>query len=148
MLPKAAGKLVSFMEVYAAVAGNSRHILIPPAREADDDALILSHPGHDFSGLRDGMGALYGTDDSLGAGQIFKGGDCLLVSHRHILRAAGIVEPGVLRAYAGIVEAGGNIPWKTPRLPLAIVAAWRPVSMPSPAASQPIRRTSLSPIKL
>ena len=39
------------------------------------------------------------------------------------------------------------MPWITPGEPPATVAAWRPVSTPSPPASQPIRATSSSPMK-
>ena len=41
---------------------------------------------------------------------------------------------------------GDFIPWKIPSVPVAIVAAVRSVSTPSPAASQPIKRTDSSPI--
>ena len=40
-----------------------------------------------------------------------------------------------------------RFPWSTPGDPPVMVAAWRPVSTPSPAASKPISRTDSSEMK-
>jgi hypothetical protein len=96
-------------------------------------------------------------DDALGAAQVVEGGQRLVVGDADVLGAADVLQPGVLGADAGVVQAGRD----RMRLDdLAVVvlqqvgavavqhagrrdseAACLPLSMPSPAASTPIRRT-------
>ena len=54
------------------------------------------------------MGRLDGRDDALRTGQILKGADGFLIRDGDIFGPAGIMEPGVLRAHAGIIQAGGD----------------------------------------
>ena len=89
----------------------------------------------------------------------------LLVVDGDVLGAARILEPRVLWADAGVVEAGEiecvelicpdtvscsryvRVPCSTPGVPSERVAEWRAVSTPSPAASTPTILTPLSPTK-
>ena len=50
------------------------------------------------------MSGLNGGNDALGAGEVFKGIYRLVVGDRNIFRSAGVVEPGVFRPDAGIVQ--------------------------------------------
>ena len=62
--------------------------------------------------------------------------------------AAEATEMGYLGADLGAKDAYDFMPWKIPTLPVLTVAAVSKVSMPLPAASQPINLTSLSSMKL
>ena len=54
------------------------------------------------------MGRLDGGDDTFQTAEIFKGVHRLAVRDGHVLRPSGVVEPGVLRPDAGVVQPGGN----------------------------------------
>ena len=105
------------------------------------------------------MGGLNGGNDALGAGEVFEGVYRLVIGDRHIFRPAGVVEPGVLRArcrdspdrrrWSRPARSGRTRPGRSsfssrgrcPSRPVATVAAVSKVSMPRPAASQPMSRT-------
>ena len=55
-----------------------------------------------------GVGALNGRNDSLQAGEVFKRIHCLIVGYRNISRPALIVQEGVLRPDARVIQSGGN----------------------------------------
>ena len=54
------------------------------------------------------MGALHGANDPLRPGDILKGVLRLVVGDRHILRPADIVEMGVFRSDARIIQPCGD----------------------------------------
>jgi hypothetical protein len=54
------------------------------------------------------MAGLQRGQDALGAGQVVEGGECLGIGDGHVLRPAGVLEPGMLRTDTGIVQPGGN----------------------------------------
>ena len=56
----------------------------------------------------DGVGGLEGGDDPLGAGEELDGLDGLGVRDRAVLHAAAVLQVGVLRADAGVVETGAD----------------------------------------
>ena len=62
--------------------------------------------GRELDHLGEGVGGLERRDDALELGQELEGGERLLVGGRQVGDAADIVQPGMLRADAGIVEAG------------------------------------------
>ena len=66
----------------------------------------LSMVGASFDHLGQRMGRLERRDDALDLGAELEGVERLLVGGRHIFDAADVVQPGMLRADAGIVEAG------------------------------------------
>ena len=68
----------------------------------------LAMAGAVFDRMGDGMGALQGGDDPLLPGEGDEGLHRLLVRDGDVAGASRVVEPGVLRPHAGIVEAGGN----------------------------------------
>src|SRR5579862_6297245 len=97
-------------------------------------------------------------NDAFDAAARMKRRQRLVVGDRHVLRAAGVLEPRMLGSDAGIIETGRDrvrlpdltvrvlqqirpLPCSTPGRPAQSDAAWRPVSMPSPAASTPISFT-------
>ena len=59
-------------------------------------------------GFRDGVGGFERRDDSLRAGEARAPRERLAVGRRDVLGAALVVQPGVLRSDAGVVEAGGD----------------------------------------
>ncbi len=110
------------------------------------------------------MGRLDGGDDPLGFGQILKGLDGLVVGDGDVLRAARVVQHGVLGAHARIVEAcrnrvdGRNLPVLVlAEVGFHAVEDAQPANADGggclegvdarPAASQPMRATSLSAMK-
>src|SRR5229473_326469 len=66
----------------------------------------------------DRMGGLERRDDPLQPAAELEGRERLLVGRRNIGRAAGLLQPGMLRSDAGIVESGGN---RMPFVDLAVV---------------------------
>ena len=89
----------------APVACDRRDVLVAPARQADDHALVAAHLGCELPGLRHRVRTLDRADNTFRPREIFESLHRLVVRDRHILRAADIMQPGVLRADPGIVEA-------------------------------------------
>ena len=108
--------------------------------------------GASFDDVGDGVRRLERRDDALGLAQQPEAVQRLVVRDRDVRGAAGVLVEGVLRADAGVVEARRRCcasPAPGPRSscsryelrcragrrggPSTGVAAWRPVSMPSPA---------------
>ena len=91
------------MQILPLVAGDGGAVLVSPARNGDDDALVLAHGGGQFSGVGHGVGGLDGGNDALGAGQVFKGLHGLVIGDGDVLGPADVIQVGVLRADAGVV---------------------------------------------
>src|SRR5690606_35620903 len=64
--------------------------------------------GRALEHLRQGVGRLQRRDDAFQAAALVEGAQRLVIGDRYVLDAADIVQPGVLGADAGVVEAGGN----------------------------------------
>jgi hypothetical protein len=86
------------------------HVLVAAAGEIDDDRLVLAHCRRDLHGVGHGVCGFQRRDDALGLGAELEGGQRLIVPDRNIFDAAGVAQPGMLGADAGIVEAG-EIEW-------------------------------------
>src|SRR3546814_10725386 len=82
------------------------NILVPSARAVDDDDLVLAQRRRDAFGGGDGVRRLQRGDDALQLGQLLKARERFFVGHRLIPHAADLVQPGMLGADAGVVEAG------------------------------------------
>ena len=52
-----------------------------------------------------GMCGFNGRDDSFGFREILEGTDGFLICYRHIFSAAGVMEPGVLRTDARVIQS-------------------------------------------
>ena len=76
-------------------------VLVAAAGEADEDQLRV-----ELAGARERVRRLERRDDALGAREVAERGERLLVGRADVLRAAAVAEERVLRADAGIVEAG------------------------------------------
>lgn len=111
-----------------------------------------------------GMGRFQGGQDALCLGEALEGGQGASVADHAVLRAAGLLEVGVLGADAGIVKAGGHgvrgldlafgslqekraVAVKDAGEPRFRDAELKQPDSPLPAASAPIRRTDSSPRK-
>ena len=82
--------------------------LSPRPERGNDQDLILSHPGGQLPGIGHGVGRLDGRDDALRAGEVLEGVHRLRVGDGDVLGPAGVMEHGVLRPDAGVVQAGGD----------------------------------------
>lgn len=93
-------KILSAREV-----GHGANVLVATAREADEDRLILAHGLGQLHGIGHGVAGFQCGDDALGAAQIVKGVQRFGIRDAHVLRALDLLQPGVLWAHAGVVQA-------------------------------------------
>jgi hypothetical protein len=134
------------------------HILVTTTGKVDQQDLVFGQGRCQLAGVGQGMARFERRDDAFETAQVVKGLQRLGVVDADVLGAAAILEPGVLRANARIIEAGRNrmrlddlavfilqqigpIAVQNARTPAVSEAACFPVAIPSPAASTPIRRT-------
>ena len=103
-LPWSKALLILLTDALPPVAGNGGAVLVAPARYVDDHDLILPHGRGQLHGVGHGVGRLDGGDDALHAGQVLEGVHGLVVGDGHVFRPPGVVQPGVLRADAGVVQ--------------------------------------------
>src|SRR6185437_6726491 len=87
--------------------GDGVHVLVAAAGEVHEEDPVARHRGRDLHRIRDRVARFQRRDDALQAAERMEGLERLVVGDRHVLRASGVLEPGVLGAHAGIVEAGG-----------------------------------------
>ena len=96
------------MVLIAEVLLDDVHILVAAAGEIDDD---IAAGGQFLGMIKDpgqGMGRFQGGQDALCLGEALEGGQGASVADHAVLRAAGLLEVGVLGADAGIVKTGGH----------------------------------------
>src|SRR5688572_29688317 len=77
-------------------------VLVAASREADE------HDAGELARAREGVRRLERRDDALETAALAERGERFPVGRGDVLRAAGVVEPGVLGADAGVVEAGAD----------------------------------------
>src|SRR5260370_31435718 len=87
---------------------HGENVLVATPRQVDDHQMVARFFRREARGGGDRMGGLERRDDPLQPAAQLEGGERLLVGRRNIGRAAGLLQPGMLRSYAGIVEPGGN----------------------------------------
>ena len=80
-----------------------REVLVAAPAEADEDQV-----GVEVARAGEGMRRLERGDDPFRAREVAERGESLLVRRHAVLGAARVAEEGVLRADAGVVEAGGD----------------------------------------
>src|SRR5699024_7808225 len=88
------------------------HVFIAPSGQVDQQYRFLgpllgqvaAHP----QGTGDGVGALQGRNDAFGAAQDLEGVHGLVIGDRLVGGPAGVVQPGMFGADAGIVQSGGD----------------------------------------
>ena len=83
-------------------------VLVAAAGEADEHDLVLAQLRRQLLDVGDGVRRLEGGDDALGAAQTLERRQRLVVRNRLVAGALAGLEVGVLRADAGVVEAGGD----------------------------------------
>src|SRR5258708_11551290 len=101
-------RLKRFLECDSRGLAHGMHVLVAAPREVHEQNLVAAHRGRELHGVGDRMARLERGNDSFEAAQRMEGFQRLVVRHRHVLRAPRVLEPRVLGAYAGIVEAGGD----------------------------------------
>ena len=82
-------------------------VFVAAAGEVDDEDFVLGG-GRAADGFGDGVGGFERRDDALGARQAAGGGQRFGVAGGDVLGAVAIVQPGVLGADHGVIEAGGD----------------------------------------
>src|SRR5574338_260533 len=95
-------------EGYAGALGHGVHVLVAPAGKIHQQQLFLGQGRRQARCVGQGMGGFQGRDDALQPAQVVEGLQRLGIGHRDVFGAAAVLEPGVLRADAGVVEAGGD----------------------------------------
>ena len=81
---------------------------LSPRPEVDQDGLIGAHGLGQLHGVGHGVAGFQRRDDALGAAQVVEGGQRLGVGDADVLGAADVLQPGMLGADAGVVQAGAD----------------------------------------
>ena len=89
------------MDILPSVAGNRCTVFISPSGDGNYYNLILSHRRHQLLRIRNCMGTLDRTDDTLGSCEVFKSFYCLIVRYRNVFGAADVMQICMLRSNAG-----------------------------------------------
>ena len=84
------------------------HVLVTPAGEVDQQNLVLAQRRRQLRGIGQRVAGFQRRDDALQAAQLVEGIERLRIGDRLILGAADVLQPGVLRADARVIEAGRN----------------------------------------
>src|ERR1700742_1099017 len=96
------------------------HVLVAAAGEADGDELVLRHARRHAHRMRHRVRGFERGDDALELAEKLERLERILVAGREILHPALVLEPRMLRAYAGIIEAGRDR-MRLQDLPVAIL---------------------------
>ena len=81
-------------------------VLVAAPREVDEQMLVAFHRRRQLHRVGDGVARLERRDDALGAAEAVERRQRLVVGDADVLGPADVVQPGVLGADAGVVEAG------------------------------------------
>ena len=84
------------------------HVLVAAAGQIDEQDLVFFHAQRDFRGIGQRMARFKRGDDAFQAAQVVERLKRLVVGHRDVFGAAAVLEPGVLRADAGVIKTRGN----------------------------------------
>ena len=88
------------------ISRDLRHVLVAAAGEIDHHQMILRPLRRELHHLGDGVRRFQRRDDAFQPRQQLERRERLVVGRREIGDAAGLVQPGMLRPDAGIIEAG------------------------------------------
>src|SRR5215471_3034501 len=86
--------------------GGGEDVLVAAAGETDGDDLILLHLRRNAGDMRDGVRGFERGDDALELRQQHEGVERVPVRGGEVLHAALVLQPGMFRTHAGIVETG------------------------------------------
>src|SRR5215469_764982 len=86
--------------------GDGEDVLVAAAAHVHHQQMIARQAGRDLGDMRQSVRRLQRRDDTLKPAAQLEGVERLTVGDRDVFDAAEIVEPGMLRADAGIVETG------------------------------------------
>src|SRR5258708_8398247 len=84
------------------------HVLVAAAREVHEEDAVLGDRRGELHRIGERVARLERRYDPLEAAERVEGGERLVVGDGHVLRAPHVLEPRMLRAHAGVVEAGGD----------------------------------------
>src|SRR4029079_3702832 len=108
MLRRATANDASVSYIHAQMFGDGEDVLVAAPTQVHEDDLILAHGRRELSHLGEGVCRLERRDDALDARAHLKGVERLLVRCRHVAHPAGVAEPRMLGADAGIIEPSGD----------------------------------------
>src|SRR5690606_37947849 len=95
-------------EFDAFARGDGVHVLVPTTGQVAQHQLVLRQLARQLDRLGHRMAGFQRRQDAFGPGQAMEGFQCLLVGDPDVLGTAAVLEESVLRADAGIVQAGGD----------------------------------------
>ncbi|MPM47170.1 hypothetical protein SDC9_93878 [bioreactor metagenome] len=80
-------------------------VLVATARQAHENGLVLAHLLGQLHRIGESVAGFERGDDAFGAAQVVEGLQRFAVGDAHVLRAADLLQPGMLGADAGVVQA-------------------------------------------
>jgi hypothetical protein len=104
-LAPAAGAAI---EVGIGQIGHGANVFVATARQVDQNGLVRAHGFGQLHGVGHGVAGLQRGNDAFGAAQVVEGVQRLFVGDAHIFGAANVLQPCVLGAHAGVVQAGAD----------------------------------------
>src|SRR5262245_15620242 len=103
-----AARLADRRVMAAAGGADGLHVLVAAPREPDDQPRLAWQGGGDSDRVGDGVRGLERGEDALEAREEAEGLEGFLVGHRGVLGPARVLQPGVLGADPGVVQARGD----------------------------------------
>src|SRR5690606_31789326 len=95
-------------DVDAEMLGDGEDVLVAAARQVHHHDVILGQFGRDLDDMGERMAGLQRRDDAFQPAEGLEGRQRLVIGHADIFGAALLLEPGMFRADAGIVEPGAD----------------------------------------
>jgi hypothetical protein len=88
--------------------GDGEDVLVAAAAEIHQHDALRPQVAGDLADAGEGVGGFEGGDDALQFGAELEGGESLVVGGADVLGATDVMQERVLRADAGVVEAGAD----------------------------------------
>src|SRR5215472_17636392 len=88
--------------------GDGKDVLVATAAHIHHNDVVARQGWRNLGDMGQRVGRLKRRDDAFEAARQLKCFERLAVSDRDVLDTPDVVQPGVLRAYAGIIETGGD----------------------------------------
>ena len=70
-----------------------------------DEGIVAVHAGSESAGMGDGVGGFERRKDTFAARQIAEGAQGVVIIHRRVFSAPGIVQPRVFRPDRGVIQS-------------------------------------------
>ena len=90
------------------VVHHGLHVLVATTGQIDHHQVILRQRWRAFENFSQGVCGFQRRDDALEAAALVERSQCFIVGDRGVFDATDVVQPGMFRTDAWIVETGGN----------------------------------------